>query len=214
MVIPDLVGKRFGKLTVIEKLKANSHGEMTWLCVCDCGNTKVTTSNKLTHGYTIQCKRCKHYVAGEHIKRHGLTSSKLWNTYYGMKYRCNDPKCPLFYRYGGRGIKMCEEWEKSFVAFANWAQANGFDDKLTLDRVDNDGNYCPENCRWATVTEQANNRSTNRMVTVNGVSDTLANWVRKTNATYGYVRDKLDAGADPNTVIGYLIESGDTHVRF
>lgn len=210
---PDFIGKKFGALTVVKKLKANKHGEMEWLCICDCGNSKKTTSNKLTHGYTIQCDTCRRNIAASHIKRHGLTSSKIWNTYYGMKERCYSPKYSLYHRYGGRGIKVCDEWKNSFRAFAKWAFENGYSETLTLDRINNNGDYCPENCRWATVLEQANNRSTNRIVTVNGTDDTLANWVRKTNASYGYVRDKLNSGIDASLLIGYLMESGDTRVH-
>lgn len=179
--------------------------------MCDCGNERIATGYQITHGDVLSCKECRYKKAGEHIKRHGMCGTKLWSKYYSMKERCTSEKYSLYHRYGGRGIKVCKEWDESFESFVQWAINSGYKDGLTIERIDNDGDYCPENCRWATPTEQANNRSTNRIVTVNGKDDTLANWVRKTNASYCYVRDRLNAGDDPSKLIGYLIESGDTH---
>jgi hypothetical protein len=113
-----------------------------------------------------------------------------------MKTRCNNPNYELYHRYGGRGISVCVEWADSFIAFRDWAFSSGYSEELSLDRIDNNGNYCPENCKWSTVTEQANNRRTNRLVTVFGETDTLANMVRKTGTIYGTVQARLDSGWD------------------
>ena len=167
---------------------------MTWLCVCDCGNTRSATSNKLTHGYTVCCQKCTHKKIGEKVYKHGMEPLRLWHTYYQMRARCYRSNHSMYYRYGKRGIKVCDEWMESFVAFKEWALNNGYQPDLTIERIDNDGNYCPENCRWATPTEQANNRSTNHFITYNGITDTVANWARRSNMSYATLISRVKLG--------------------
>jgi len=112
--------------------------------------------------------------------RHGHWQTRLYTLWSGMKYRCDSPNCAQYKDYGGRGISYCEEW-KSFKPFYDWAMANGYSDELTLDKVNNDGNYSPDNCRWTNRRVQNNNSRKNRLVTVDGVTDTLANMARKYN---------------------------------
>jgi hypothetical protein len=212
MKVPDLVGMKFGKLTVFERLQSNNHGEMTWLCVCDCGNKKITTSNKLTHGLTVSCNECRYKIVASKNYKHGMEPINLWYRYTNMKDRCYNPNYELYHRYGGRGIKVCDEWLESFVPFKKWALENGYQEGLTLDRIDNDGNYCPENCRWATVREQANNRSTNRFVKVNNEVDTLANWVRRTGLPYWRAKDMINKGMSGDDVFGPYLKSEKTYV--
>ena len=201
----DLTGMRFGSLVVIGKLGRDNHNEMRWLCKCDCGNEHISTTNRLIKGITVRCKKCKDKKAGESNTKHQRSPIDLWYKYQNMKTRCYNPHYELYHRYGGRGITVCDEWKNSFVAFRDWALANGYKKGLTLDRRDNDGDYTPDNCRWATMTEQSNNRSTNKIITIDGESDTLANWVRRAGLKYSKVQSQLDAGKSPDIVIGIYI---------
>ncbi len=152
----DLTNERFGRLTVIAR-----HGyrgkkkRITWLCRCDCGNQKVVIGEDMKSGQTKSCGCLK----GEgNNYRHGLSNSRLWNSYRAMKERCSLASHIYYKNYGGRGIKVCEEWLNSFDSFCEWAMSNGYKEGLTIDRIDIDGNYEPNNCRWATMKEQAQNK--------------------------------------------------------
>lgn len=190
----DLLNKRFGKLTVIELTKDRSHKERHWKCLCDCGNEHIAKSSSLVHGRAIQCRNCSMKQIAESNKKHGCEPKRLHEIYTNMKTRCHNPKYSLYHRYGGRGIKVCPEWEESFSSFRSWALSSGYEDGLSLDRADNDGDYTPENCRWSTIVEQANNRRTNRIISYKGESDTLANWARKIGMSYAVLQARLNAG--------------------
>lgn len=108
-----------------------------------------------------------------------------------MKTRCNNPRCAKYARYGGRGINVCAEWLNDFQAFHDWAMANGYRDDLTIDRINNDGDYSPENCRWITLKEQASNKSTNHLITHDGQTCTIAEWARKTGIPREVLKDRI-----------------------
>ena len=151
----NLTGMRFGKLTVLHKVK--NHGRRTaWLCACDCGNTAEVTTESLRRGNTRSCG-CLH---GE---THGCSDDRLYSVWRTMKARCENPNNGKYPDYGGRGIKVCDEWHESFSAFREWALENGYDydaerGACTIDRIDVDSNYEPSNCRWADAKTQANNQ--------------------------------------------------------
>lgn len=195
-VCKNLIGLRYGKLIVKEKLDTDHHGEKRWLCVCDCGNEYVTTSNRLTSGQTTCCRDCMVKKIGDANRTHGRTPKKLFYAYVNMKTRCYNKNYFLYHRYGGRGISVCDEWKNSFENFREWALKNGWNESLSLDRIDNDGNYQPDNCKWSTVVEQSNNRRTNRMITYKGVTDTMANWSRNTGLPYYIIQRRLDLNWD------------------
>lgn len=176
----NLIGMKFGRLTVISRLGYDMacRGTM-WHCKCDCGNEIDVVCHALTQGKKTSCG-C--YFRGTELipqKTQGESNTRLYNIYWGMIGRCYSPSVGKAYKnYGGRGIKVCEEWRKSFYAFKEWALSHEYTDELTLDRIDVNGDYCPENCRWATRTQQANNTRKNIKLTYQGETHTATDWER------------------------------------
>lgn len=164
----DLKGRRFGYLTVKNKVKV-SYGKYKWLCLCDCGKEHLVNTYHLLNGDIVSCG-CMHYKIG-----HGQTNTRLYHIWCTMKARCNRKSSAKYRRYGGRGIRLCNEW-RCFENFYSWAMENGYDETLSINRIDNDGDYCPENCRWATVKQQANNTSRTKRITAFGQTHSVSEW--------------------------------------
>lgn len=163
----DLVGQKFGRLIVIERADETTRcGHAKWLCQCECGKTFVAASNNLRFGNTTSCGCLQSEIASEIGKantKHGQSRTRLYKVWCGMIGRCYDPGKAYYKYYGGRGITVCAEWRKDFEAFSDWAMKNGYDPtagrgECTIDRINTDGNYCPDNCRWVTMREQNTNR--------------------------------------------------------
>lgn len=162
----DIGGQRFGKLIAIERLGQNPQGRSLWLCECDCGNKTVSTVSDLIKGHTQSCGCFRKETAKKRFTKHGLSSSRLYCIWDGMKKRVTNPNSKYWDCYGGRGIGMCDDWLNDFQSFYDWSMRNGYADNLSIDRIDNNGNYEPANCRWATNSEQALNRRPRRKVAV------------------------------------------------
>lgn len=164
----DETGNRYGRLTVVCRAGSAKSGGARWLCQCDCGGKKVVLGSKLRRGETRSCgcleQETRVYNGYRRMRHtHNMSRSRLYGVWTGMKKRCCNPSHPHFKDYGGRGISVCDEWLDDFYAFAAWALSHGYDEnapkgKCTLDRIDSDGDYCPENCRFADMVVQQNNR--------------------------------------------------------
>ena len=166
----DLTGKKYNLLTVLKRSENAKNGEARWQCLCDCGNITYVTASNLKSGLVQSCG-C---LLGGH-KTHGGTHTRLYKIWKGMRARCNNKNLPQYNDYGGRGITICDEWN-DFLIFKEWAENNGYTDSLTIDRIDNNGNYCPENCRWTTRKKQNNNKRNNLYITFNEKKHSLTEW--------------------------------------
>lgn len=184
----DLKEVRFGRLVVTERAGADKHGHVMWLCQCDCGNQKVVKGHKLLSGDYKSCG-CMHYKYS-----HGQSNTRLYHIWRTMKARCADPNSHKYHSYGGRGITIRHKWLNSFEAFYDWAMANGYREDLTIDRIENDGNYEPSNCRWASAKEQANNTRKNRLLTHNGETHTMSEWADLTGIGEKAIYRRLNRG--------------------
>lgn len=194
----DLTGHRFGRLVVVERVGRTKSGYILWLCQCDCGNTHTVESRNLNCGSVRSCGCLQYETQLSNRKdntKHGLSNKEaLYGTWKNMKRRCYSPNDKRAKFYSGKGVIVCDEWRNDYSAFRNWALANGYKEGLTIDRIDNNGNYCPENCRWATAKIQANNQSRNRLLTYNGETLTMSEWADKLGITYGTINHRVQRG--------------------
>lgn len=177
----DLSGRAFGRLRVVGRDWARAT-RVHWLCRCECGREASVASCNLVAGKSRSCGRCK--GIREHVSE--------YRTWADMPSRCSNPRHQAWPDYGGRGIDVCQRWRDSFQAFL--ADMGPRPDGMWLDRKDNDGPYSPDNCRWATPTEQANNKRSNRRISIDGRTQTLAEWVRELGLNYRTVKSRLNVG--------------------
>lgn len=191
----DLTGMKFGKLTALKVVGRSKAGKLMWLCKCECGKTSVVASCSLVQGQTKSCG-CGRY--GNNKKYGSVPSRKqrLYNIWIGIKDRCLNPNNENYFRYGGRGIGICQEWLKDYMTFHDWAIENGYEQGLTIDRINVDGDYNPDNCRWANWYTQANNRRNSHYLTFKGKTLTISEWARELNVRESLIRQRILRGWD------------------
>lgn len=169
-----ITGQRFGKLVIISFDHKDTQGHFFWKCLCDCGNLHIARSDRLKSGHTKTCG-CGARV-GKII--HGAYMEPLYGRWIGLRARCSNPKDSEYKNYGGRGIYVCDAWE-DFYVFKEWALNHGFEEDLTIDRIDNNGPYSPENCRWVTVKVNNRNRRSCRIITYKGKVQCVSAWAEE-----------------------------------
>jgi hypothetical protein len=175
----DITGEKFGRLTVIKKSHQDKWGVWHWLCKCDCGNEISPSGTNLRAGKAPSCGCSKIEKNRECSTKHNLSRSRIYQTHTDMLQRCNNPNKRCYKYYGGRGIKVCKEWE-TFEGFWEWAQHSGYTNDLTIERINVDGNYCPENCTWIPLSQQSINTRATEYITYNNKTLTLQEWSKET----------------------------------
>jgi hypothetical protein len=191
-IFVDLSGQKFGMVTVVSR--ASSRNKDTFFnCKCDCGKIFIARADHLRRGETRSCGCQIVEAAKRALTTHGMTDTQLYRIYRGMIKRCEKPNSEQARLYKGRGIKVCDEWH-NFETFRDWSLTNGYSENLTIDRIDNNGNYEPSNCRWADLITQANNKRTNRRIEYNGETKTLAQWARVFHIKYQKLWLRLKRG--------------------
>ena len=189
--IKDLAGQRFGRLTAEYPCGHTKQGSIIWRCKCDCGNETAVVGVLLTRGATTSCGCYAREVSSKVHTQHGLSNTKLYRIWAGMKSRCRDKTGNHFKTYAARGIAVCDEWENNFSDFYIWALANGYQDGLTIDRIDNGRGYSPANCRWVTEKAQHGNTRNNVMVSYRGENVKLIALSEITGIGLETLRDRI-----------------------
>lgn len=194
-------GMQFGRWTVIEANcgYVGSH-RLASRVLCDCGIEKIVMNQHLLGGVSRSCGCLNREKASERMTiarapyKRDIKNVRLYRIWRKMKHRCSSPKLPNAESYFLKGVRVCQEWYRDYEAFQEWALSHGYNDTLSIDRIDNDGDYCPENCRWATLKEQHNNMSNNRRITYMGRTQTLAQWCDELHLNYARTKGRLRAG--------------------
>lgn len=200
MKLIDLTGKQFGKLTVLQRseniIYPSGRSTTAWICECDCGKKAIVATANLRSGHTTSCGCTK-------IKHGHARKERLYNIWVGMRQRCRDKNAHGYENYGGRGIAVCQKWD-DYAVFREWAMSAGYQGDLTIDRIDVDGDYCPENCRWVTVFEQANNMTSNRVISFGGKTMTMAQWAKELGLSYRTVNQRIQRGWSMERIVSTI----------
>ena len=195
----DLTGRKFGKLTAIRPFCQNRAKQYLWECKCECGGTSVVVGSNLIRGNTKACGCVRITEIADRTRKHGMSKERIFSIWVGMRKRCNNKKSAAYKDYGGRGISISEEWGV-FENFYN-DMKDGYSHNLSLDRIDPNGNYCKENCRWATAKTQNNNRRSNVYLEINGQKKTLSEWSDISGVRPSLIQYRVNRGWDLNDAI-------------
>lgn len=189
----DMIGKKFNRLTVLEECEERTKDrKKVYKCVCECGNIVNVIGKNLRNGNTKSCGCLKHECKSNF--KHGKRHTRLYSIWYDMKRKCYKPTRKDYHCYGGRGITVCNEWLNEFMVFYKWAMSHGYNDTLTIDRIDVNGNYEPNNCRWTTLKQQSNNRRTNVLITYNNKTQTMMMWADELHLPYNTIKYRHQKG--------------------
>ena len=182
-----MIGRKFNKLTVIEELpERTKNGTKKYKCICDCGKYTTVIGTRLRNGMTKSCGCLRVAISGQNNTKHRKTNTRLYNIYRGMVQRCYNKNDKDYSYYGERDIRICDEWRNDFMSFYDWAMKHGYADNLTIDRIDVNKNYEPNNCRWITQYEQQNNRANNLIVFYNNKKQTITKWIKELGLKNSY----------------------------
>lgn len=193
----DLIGRKFGRLTVIERAKNAKGGKSRWLCRCSCSeqNEVIVIGTDLTRGHTQSCGCFMREQSKKYNIKHGKVYTRLYMTWKNMKNRCNNPNSDDYRIYGAEGKTVCPEWldkENGFINFYNWSMANGYRADLTIERIDGTKGYSPDNCRWTTAKEQANNTRRNHIIEYKGKKQTMKQWSEELHIKYSTLAARIN----------------------
>lgn len=191
----DLTGNKYGMLTVIGRSPDNGHGKkpcVKWLCQCECGRITQASKWSLENGLTVSC--------GCRKKIHGEKHTRLYQTWQNMKRRCHDPKNKRYEHYGLRGITVCQDWDKNYLSFRDWALSSGYKEGLTIERIDVNGNYCPDNCKWLPMSKQADNTTRSVYYLFYGKKMTIRQISDETGLTYSTISHRVQRNQPVNGV--------------
>lgn len=188
----DLTGRKFHRLTAISRAHNSRSNQTQWLCRCDCGNEIVVRSASLLNGHTKSCGCYNDEIRKINTDQttHGMSHTRIYHIWSKMKDRCLNPNARIYKYYGGKGVSMYEDW-MDFENFYRWAIEHGYNDSLSIDRIDVDGNYNPSNCRWADKITQMNNTSRNVRVMYNGETFTVTQLERKLGFKRGTLEQRI-----------------------
>jgi len=196
----DLTGNKYGRLTVVGLSARKSGRKSYWVCECECGKQHLGRSDSLKSGYLQSCGCLKKEQDRENLTknhRHKESHTHLHNTWLGMKARVSNPNNKSYSRYGGRGIMMCDDWFNSYESFRNWAKQNGYEESLTIERINVDGDYEPSNCTWIPFNDQANNRRTTIWVEWQGKRQNITQWAKELDFNRVTLYDRYHRGDRP-----------------
>lgn len=214
-----MIGQRFGRLVVVSAADRKD-GYARWKCLCDCGATTEARTGDLKHGNTSSCGCLRRELTGNIRRTHGLSKTSLHNTWELMRSRCSNPNNKCWQDYGGRGIKVCERWENSFENFLADMGEKPFEG-AQLDRIENDGDYSPDNCRWSTRKENGRNKRNTLFLTLNGLTLPLPVWAEKNNVSAKVLRSRKRRGWSDEDILTKPIDrtagrfvKGDNRNRF
>lgn len=205
----DLTGRKFGRLTVIERGQTSKAGMPRWICQCECGNIRLVQGEQLRGGRSQSCGCYAREQTSKRARIHGQRNTALYNVWDAMKQRCMNPKSKAWKYYGGRGVSICEEWQHNFETFNKWANDNGYQKGLTIDRIDVNGDYEPSNCRWVTMREQGKNKRCNVSLTYKGETKLISEWAKELGLNYSTIQWRHKRGwSDEDCITGRTKKGG------
>lgn len=199
----DMRGKKYNRLTAVEYVGSSPNNGALWRFECDCGNKNFITSGSAVRRGTTKSCGCLNQEKRKSRKKHGMIGTPIYNCWIHMHQRCQNPDCEEYVNYGGRGISICSEWY-DFQNFYEWAKSSGYSSDLTIDRIDNNGNYEPDNCRWTTMEVQENNKRNNHFIKYQGESMTISQCAKKAGVSRNALNYRLMKGMTADEAVAEI----------